>query len=288
MYVIAGATGNTGSVAATTLLQRGAKVRALVRDPQRGERLRALGAELAVGSVLDPVALSKAFAGARGAYLLVPPDLGTPEPLARGRAIVDAWLAALHSSGVEHVVVLSSIGAQHVEGTGPIKMLHLAERALHAQAIPATFVRAAYFVENWGSALGPAENEGILPSFHQPDVAFSMVATRDIGEMVAEALLDPARRHRVIELAGPSDASPNDVAAILGRILGRDLRTVHVAGDAIVTTLQSFGVSAAVAEQFREMAEALDSGHIAFEHPGSVIRGRTSIESVLRAMLGRS
>lgn len=287
MYVIAGATGNTGSVAAATLLERGAKVRALVRDPQKGERLRALGAEIAVGSVLDPTALAKAFAGARGAYLLVPPDLGTPEPLARGRAIVDAWLAALHGSGIEHVVVLSSIGAQHTEGTGPIKMLHFAERALHAQAVPATFVRAAYFVENWGSALGPAAEGGILPSFQRPTHPFAMVATRDIGDAVAAALLDPTRRHRVIELAGPSDASANDVAAILGRILGREVSAVHVAGDAIVTTLQGFGVSAAVAELFREMAEAIDSGHIAFEDPGAVVRGRTSIESVLRAMLGR-
>lgn len=288
MFVIAGVTGNTGSVVANTLLARGQKVRVLVRDAAKAEPFRQKGAEVAIGSIDDAASLKSALRGAKGAYLLLPPDLTHPDPLARAQKFIDAWTTALPGSGVEHVALLSSIGAQHADGNGPIKMLHRAEQALSKLSIPATFVRAGYFVENWASVLGAAAKDGVLPTFERPEVAFPMIATRDIGETAAHALLEPSKELRVINLAGPKDLSPNDVASIVGTLLGREVKALHVAGDAIVGTLQGFGFSLATAQSFREMAEGIDRGHVAWEPGrGTLVRGKTSVESVLGPLLPR-
>jgi len=284
MFVIAGVTGNTGSVVAESLLAKGEKVRVIVRDAAKGEAWKQKGAEVAVASVEDAASLGRALKGAKGVYALIPPDLANADPLGRGRRIAEAWRDALEGSGAEHVVFLSSIGAQHAEGTGPIRMVHAAEKTLRAQPVPVTFVRAAYFVENWGSVLPAAKQDGVLPTFERPDVTFSQVTTRDIGVTAARALLDPPREHRVIELAGPQDLSANDVAAIVGKLLGREVRAIHVSGDAIVQTLTSFGISDATAKLFREMAEGIDRGHVAWETKQPV-RGTTAAESVLRKLL---
>jgi len=288
MFVIAGVTGNTGSVVAETLLAKKQPVRVLVRDAAKAERFRSLGAEVAVGSLDDAGSLAAALKGAKGAYLLLPPDLANADPLGRAQRFIDAWTSVLPRSGLEHAVLLSSVGAQHAEGTGPIKMVHRAEQALSKLEIPATFVRAAYFIENWASVLGAAAKDGVLPTFERPDVTFPMVATRDIGETAAHALLEPSREKRIIHLAGPKDHTPNDVAAIVGKLLGRDVKALHVAGEAIVGTLESFGIGNATARLFREMAEAIDSGHVAWEKDnGTLLRGKTSVESVLGPLLPR-
>ena len=131
MFLIAGVSGNTGKVVADTLLKAGKKVRVLVREASKAESWRARGAEVAVGSVEDAAALKKALAGATGAYLLVPPDVSNADVLARGKRVVDAYLAALQQSPVGHVAFLSSVGAHHAAGNGPIRIVHDAEQRMN-------------------------------------------------------------------------------------------------------------------------------------------------------------
>src|SRR5437660_10880698 len=109
MYVIAGATGQTGRVVANTLLAQKQPVRVVVRDQARGAEWKQRGAEVAVAALEDGPALAEAFRGAAGAYLLVPPHYGAPSMLAAQRRIVDTLAQAPRP---KHVVLLSSVGAQ--------------------------------------------------------------------------------------------------------------------------------------------------------------------------------
>lgn len=277
MYAIAGVTGNTGSVVANALLDKGENVRVIVRDAKKAEAFARRGAEVAIADIDDVESLKRAVAGAKGVYALVPPDMVTEDPIGRGKRIVDNWARAV---GDTHTVFLSSVGAQHATGTGPIQYLHSAERSFRN----ATFIRAAYFIENWGSVLGAAKGDGVLPTFEKPDTRFSMVATRDIAENAARALLEG--KAGVIELAGPADLTPAEVASTVGKLLGREVKPIHVSGDAIVSTLTGFGISKAVSSLFREMAEAIDNGRVDWETK-NVTRGTTSAETVLRTLLQR-
>ena len=74
MYVVAGATGNTGSVAADTLLAEGKQVTVIVRSAEKGEPWRAKGAKVAVSNLDETAKVREILAGAEGVYLLIPPN----------------------------------------------------------------------------------------------------------------------------------------------------------------------------------------------------------------------
>lgn len=288
MFVITGATGNTGKVAAKRLLEQGQRVRVVVRDAARAEELKALGAEVVRANLDDRAEAERAFAGATGLYLLAPPNMQAKNPVAERTPWLEAVVGAAKAAHVGHVVFLSSIGAQHVEDNGPIRVLHVAEKLIRQSGLPVTFVRAAYFIENWGAVLGAAKQDGVLPSFLPAAVALPMVATADIGAAIAQALLDGPRGRRIIELSS-IDASPNDVAQALGGLLGREVKVVTPPLDAVVPTFTSFGISEAVAKLFREMYEGIASGHVSWAGSGAgaeAQRGKTSLTDCLRGLLG--
>jgi uncharacterized protein YbjT (DUF2867 family) len=284
MFVITGATGNTGSVAARTLLAAGKRVRAVVRDAKKAEELRSLGAEIVVADLGDQAALGRAVAGAEAVYMLSTPEMNATDFVTERKALTAAQVATLASAKVPHVVLLSSIGAQHASGTGPVVTVHHFEQQLRAAGLASTFVRAAYFVENWAAVAQPVKQDGVLPTFIAADRATRMVSTVDIGKAVASALVEGPRGTRAIELAGPTDPTPQDVAATFASILGRPVKAVDAPLSAVVPTFTSFGISQNIAELYREMYEAMASGKLAPE-PGEHLRGTTPLETTLRALV---
>ena len=292
MYVIAGATGQTGSMVAESLLSDGKAVTVIVRNDEKGERWRAKGAQAAIGSLEDTAGLTRILANAEGAYLMVPPDYRATDSSSNQKHIVDALAKAVSESGIAHVVFLSSVGAHLNSGTGPILALHYAESILSTAAKNLTLLRPAYFLENWAPVVGVAVQSGILPSFLTPNRKIPMIATKDIGRLAAEALAAPPRGQHIIELTGPEDYCPDDIAAILTSILNREVRVKAVPLSAAVPTFTQAGFSESVAQLFEEMYAGINSGHIAFEHEqreGIEFReGTVNAADVLKELLGRS
>jgi uncharacterized protein YbjT (DUF2867 family) len=284
MFVIAGVTGHTGKVVADTLLERGEKVRVVVRSAERGAPFAARGAEVVVASLEDEAAMRQAFGAASGAYLLSPPAMTSPDMVAERRPMLDALARAARTARLPHVVLLSSIGAQHADGNGPIKVLHYAEQVLGAAAA-VTAVRAGYFLENWAGVLQLARKDGVLPSFIPAARPVPTVATLDIGRVAAEALAAGARGRRVIELAGPTDPTPSAVAEAASRVLGRPVRVQEVPLAAAVPTFTSLGVSEGMARLFEEMYRGILDGTVAWEfRDAEPLRGRIGLDEGLRAL----
>lgn len=284
MFVIAGASGHTGSVVASTLLAQGKKVRVIVRDEKKGAPWRQKGAEVAVASLDDAAALGRALAGADGVYALIPPDFAAEDPLAAQARIVDGWTHAIAAARPRHVVLLSSVGAELPGGTGPIVTVHRAEERLRATGVKLTALRAAYFMENWGGVAAPARASGVLPSMIAPGRAASMVATADIGGVAAEALLEGERAPELIELAGPRDYTPEEVAAAFGAALGKRVQVVPVPEEGIEPALAQAGFKPKLAALFREMNAGFNRGSIHWS--GTPRRGRVGIEDVVRGLVG--
>jgi uncharacterized protein YbjT (DUF2867 family) len=287
MKAIAGVTGNTGSVVADTLLAQGHPIRVIVRDAARGEPWRARGAEVAIADLEDPAALTRALRGVDGAYLLTPPRYGSPDPVGENRALIATLAGAVRDAKVPHVVLLSSIGAQHPDGNGPIQWLHVAEQELAKTGAALTAVRAAYFLENWAGALGMVA-QGVLPTFLPSTVAVPMVATPDIGRVAAGALVEGGRGVQVIELAGPRDYTPADIAAAAAALAGRRVDAQDAPLDAVVPTFTSFGLSPAFAGLFRELYAGIIAGRVTWQGaPARQVRGSVTVESFLRPLLAR-
>jgi uncharacterized protein YbjT (DUF2867 family) len=282
MYVISGATGNTGKVAVKRLLRAGQRVRALVRNVDKASDLAALGADVVAVDLSDRAGLERALQGATGWYLLSPPDMGAKDFLAERRQLLNAVAAVAKNAAVPHVVFLSSIGAQHDSGTGIIQSVQSGEVALRAAGVTSTFLRPAYFVENWATVLPVAKQDGVLPSFIPAELKMPMVSTTDIGNLAAEALLEGPRGERVIELSGPKDVTPSDVAASVSKLLARPIKLVEAPLDAVVPTFTSFGISSDVATLFRGMYAGIASGHVGFEGgKAEARRGSISLEETL-------
>lgn len=286
MFVITGVTGNTGAVVAQTLLDAGQKVRVVVRSADKGAAWRAKGAEVAVASLEDPLALARAFEGASGAYLLLPPDGTHPAFVARGRRLTEGFVEALTRTPVAHVVLLSSVAAHLPSGTGPIQTVGYAEQRLRTiPGVTLTAVRAAYFIENFASGLEPARAQGVLPALFDPARKLDMVSTVDIGRVSALALREPSQTHQVIELAGPAPVSVDDAARALSTHLGRAVTPHRVPSEAIVPTLTGFGMSADVAGLYREMCGAIDRDALVFEGGHRFVRGQVSLAERLGQLL---
>jgi uncharacterized protein YbjT (DUF2867 family) len=288
MYVVAGVTGRTGALVADALLGAGKQVRVFVRDPARAEKWRARGAQVALGSLDDEEALARALDGAEGAYLLSPQDPRSPDPISAGWRIAHAVANAVAQSRLGHLVFLSSTGAEHAEGTGLTRTLHAAEERLAEVEARITFVRACYLLENWASVVQAAA-AGKLPTFIHPDRRLPMVSVRDVGAVAARALLEGAAagRRDVVEVAGPRDYTPRDIASALGTLLGKPVVPEHVPLQALPQVFASFGASPAFGEQVMQLYQFIEDGRAALGAAGTrLVRGSTDPESALRSSFG--
>jgi len=285
MYVVAGVTGHTGKVVAETLLAQHKPVTVIVRSEEKGAPWLAKGAKVAITELQDAGKLSGYLARAEGAYLLIPPNYGDPAFLAGQRKVAEALAKAVSESLIPHVVFLSSIGGHLPSGTGLILVNHYGETELKPVAKNLTLLRPAFFLENWESPLGSAKKEGVLPSFLTPERKIPMIATKDIGCIAAECLLNPPHGRRVVELAGPVDYSPSDIAAVAGAILNRKVRVQGMPAEAAVTAFTGMGFSEEVARLFAEMYAGINSGYVTYEKKDEFKRGVATELDVMRELL---
>ncbi len=193
---------------------------------------------------------------------------------------------ALRAAKVPKVVLLSSIGAQHSHGTGAIGKLHAAEQAF-ADLPAVTSIRAAFFIENYAGMIGAAKARGILPSLLDPlDRPIPMVATADIGRLVAATLREDWHGRRVIELEGPARYSPNDVAQTVADIVGRPVKAEILARGQWDRTYRSCGLTAGSSAAMSEIFDGFNSGWIRFENPERSVRGTTPLKTTLAGLAG--
>lgn len=269
MFVISGVTGNTGSIAAQTLINNGQSVRVIVRSEEKGTPWKAKGAEVAIADIMDTGAMTKALQGATGAYFLLPPDLSNDTFIDESIKRAEAIISAATTARLPHAVILSSVGAQHGDRVGPISTIAYLEQLFVKASIPLSAVRPGYFLENIQDVMPAVNHEGIYPTMILPlDFEIDMVATKDIGLTVAEALLNPpSKPHRVIELKGARQYSAKDIAAVLSRSLNRKITPVAVPQEGWVDQLKQSGLSQQSAESIAEMYENINNGRISFLDP---------------------
>ena len=265
MFVVLGASGNTGHVVATNLLAGGQKVRVVGRNAAHLQTLAAKGAETFIADVTDAGALAKAFDQADSAYVMIPPNPTSTDPLGYSNRAGDAIAAAVQNAGTKNIVALSSIGADKASGTGPVVGLYNLEQKLN-QIIGANVLhlRAAYFMENTLPQAGAIRKIGSAAGPLRPDLKVPMIATRDTGTAAAEALLHPTvRGKQTRELLGQRDLTYTEVATIIGRAIGKpDLKYVQAPDDQFRSVLVQMGMSEQFARLLLEMTAALNSGYM--------------------------
>lgn len=287
MFAVMGITGQVGGAVARNLLSAGAEVRAVVRDAARAKPWAERGCSLALADIHDPAALTAAFAGTEGAFVMLPslfdPAPGFPE----ARAMIAALRSALQAAKPGKVVVLSTIGA---DATRPnlLTQLGLLEQGLADLPIPVTFLRAAWFMENAQWDVAPARETGVIHSFLQPlDRPIPMVSSQDVGATAAALLRESWSGERVIELQGPEPVTPNDIASAFAAALGRPVQAGVVPHDRWEMLFRELGMKNP--EPRVQMLDGINEGWIAFHEGGAQARrGDTGLETVIRGLVAKS
>jgi uncharacterized protein YbjT (DUF2867 family) len=271
MYVILGATGNTGSVVARRLLDRGKSVRVVGRDNKRLAPFVNRGADAFATDILDTDALSRAFAGAQGVYALIPPNMSSPDFRAYQDRVTESIAKALEKGSVAHAVTLSSVGADKPDKTGPVVGLHKMElRLAQVRGLNALHLRAGYFMENTLAQIGIIRGFGMMAGPVRADVPLPMIATRDIGAAAAEALLRLDFKQQTQELLGPREVTYAEAAKIIGLAIGKqDLTYVQLPDEQVIQAMTGMGMSRNMAELLCEMSAAINNGYMKALEPRS-------------------
>jgi uncharacterized protein YbjT (DUF2867 family) len=285
MYAITGITGKVGGAVARTLLSAGQRVRAVVRDADKGKAWSDLGCEVAIAEMEDAQALTRAFSGVAGVFILPPPNFD-PEPgFPEAKAVVSAVRQALDETRPLRVVCLSTIGAQAAQ-SNLLSQRTLMEEALRTLPSPVTFLRPAWFMENLSWDVAQARDQGFISCFLQPlDKAMPMVATADVGRVAAELLLQDGSGKRVVELEGPEWVSQDGIAAELSKALHRPVRAQAVARENWGAIFRDQGMRDPIPRI--QMLDGFNEGWIRFEGDGTtLVKGKVSLAEVVRGLVG--
>ncbi len=273
MYLITGATGNTGSVVAKGLLKQGEKVRVVARSQEKLKELASLGADTLVGDITSLDVATKAFAGVEAAYVMIPPAMTDPDFRGYQKKLSDVYGSALEANSlVKHVVVLSSFGADKDAGTGPILGLHfLEERLKQIKPLNSLSLRAGYFMENTLGQAGAIHQMGAVVGPLKPDLKIPLIASTDIGNAALNALLRlNFTGHQTQELQGQRDLTYLEITAIIGAAIGKpDLRYQLISSEQFAGFMEQMGWAQNVAALMAEMVDAQNVGHVRALEPRS-------------------
>jgi uncharacterized protein YbjT (DUF2867 family) len=266
MYVITGASGNTGKVIATALLAAGKKVRVIGRDAKKLEELTAKGVEAAIGNLDDVAFLKKAFTGAMAVYAIIPPNLTALNFRAYQNSIASAMAEAVKATNVKYVVTLSSVGAHLTEKAGVVQGLHDLEQKFNTiPGLNVLHLRPSYFMENLLGQIGVIKGMGITGSAVKGDLSFAMVATKDIADYATKRLLAlNFSGSNVQYLLGSRSVTLNEVTKIFGSAIGKpELAYVQFPYDqAKKGMMDAMGLSENVADAYNEFIRSMNEGPV--------------------------
>lgn len=230
MILVAGGTGNLGSVLVRRLTDRHMPVRVLTREPARAGHLASRLVEVLQGDVRNPRSLARAAAGVDTVVSAIHGFSGrndvSPESIDRdgNMHLVDA------ASRVGAAFVLVSIvGAAADSRIDLFRAKHDAERYVQQSRLRWTIVRATAFIETWAMVMGtPLMTKGKTMVFGRGDNPINFVSAADVAALLDLAVVDPNLRGQVIELGGTENISFNQLAAMLQETAGRSGSVRHI------------------------------------------------------------
>jgi uncharacterized protein YbjT (DUF2867 family) len=261
MYIITGASGNTGGRIAEKLLSEGKKVRVIGRSADKLKLLTDKGAELAVGDISNSAFLENAFEGGTALYAMIPPNMTAVNFRKYQNAVSDLYLNAIMKSGIKNIVVLSSIGAHLTQSAGVVQGLYDFEQKLNKfESLNCIYLRAGYFMENLFASMGMIKSMGIFGTPLEPDAKIPNVATKDIADKASELLLNLNFSGKVIQyVLGPRDVTPAEQARIIGKAIGKpDLPYVQFPYEDAEKAMTGMGLSPDVAKSMVQLMQSIN------------------------------
>jgi uncharacterized protein YbjT (DUF2867 family) len=249
-YAVTGATGAVGKELVEKLQVQGHNVRPVSRR--------------AGVSIDDAPALTRAFSGVDGAFLMIPFDMQAPDLHKRENEIGLNLAESVKKAGVRRVVFLSGTSAHLREGAGSALGAAMMEERLDNLGIAElVHLRGSFFMENFFNLGIVAQAQtGIFGTMFRPDIATPMVAAKDVAAKAAELLTEePFRQPRVREVLGPRDYTMAEATRILGLAIGQpELKYLQVPYEDARQQMLAAGLSPSFVEAVTQTARSFNEG----------------------------
>lgn len=249
---VTGATGNIGSLVVPALLEAGASVKALVRDPLKAEALRRQGVEVFEGSYGDAHAVAGAMQGADSVLIIAPPN---PDAAEQNRTLI----RAARASGDPHVVRISAIGAAVDAPTENGRLHHASDEELKASGLRYTILRPHFFMQNVMMSIPTIVENGQM-YWGMGDGSLGMIDVRDIADSAVALLLHGGHEGETLTPTGPESITFHEAAKTLGGVLGRDVTYVAVPYEAVRQSLLELGWGEWAAQVMYDYSKAYAAG----------------------------
>ncbi|MEO3745884.1 NAD(P)H-binding protein [Plantactinospora sp. B5E13] len=263
MIVVTAPTGNIGSRLVQNLLDAGAPVRVVVRDPARLAPGVAERVEIVRGSHRDPAVVTEAFAGADAVFWLVAADHRAESVDAAFSGFTRPVIEAFMAPGVGRVVGISALGrGTPVAGrAGHVTATLAMDDLIVDTGVPYRALTMPSFMDNTVWQVGPIAAQGVLYGPSLPDLSAPLVATRDIAAVAARLLRDDTwTGFAEVPVLGPQDLTYDEMAAIISDVLGRQVRYQQIPGEVYKANMMRAGYSEPMAQALLDMAVAKNNG----------------------------
>lgn len=270
-YVLTGSTGNITKPLAETLIAAGHQVTIISSNDSKKTAIERLGATAAVGSVLDPEFLTKAFADADAVYLMIPPDFTVTDWFGFQKEVAESFITAIQQSKVKNILQLSSIGAHMGIGAGPIDGLAYLEKRLESiDGINVMKLRPSYFYTNFYSTIDMIKHVGILGSnMGNGDQELVLTHPKDIADAAAKHLLALDFKGQNHEYVSSDIRSLSEITRVLGTAIGKpELPWIPFSDEDTFNGMTQSGLGEIFAKGYVQMGKSIREGLIQKDYFG--------------------
>ncbi|WP_439695437.1 NAD(P)H-binding protein [Mucilaginibacter sp. AW1-7] len=279
--ITTGSLGNVAKPLVKKLIAAGHEVTVISTKEDRKNEIEELGAKAAIGSISDVTFLTEAFNGADAVYTMMPPSMGAINMI---RNIADAGHAnaqAIKAASVPHVVMLSSVGADAPEGTGPVKGVHRVEQILsQLNGVNVTVLRSGFFFVNFFRDIPLIKNRGIFGNNYSGDDELALTHSDDLSSAIADELQTKGNGFEVKYVV--SDISTgNKIATLFGKAIGKpELTWTEIPDEQLKQGMLSGGLPPELAGLIIELGQGVKAGIVMkdFFEKGRQVTGKIKLE----------
>ncbi|GAB4006610.1 NmrA family NAD(P)-binding protein [Spirosoma migulaei] len=259
--IITGSLGNISKPLAQEIIAKDHQVTIISSNADKQQKIEALGAIAAIGSVEDVAFLKTAFAGADAVYGMTPPNFGATDMIGYYRNVANAYAEAVKSAGVKHIVYLSSYGADLEKGSGIIVGSHQAEDILNElDGVAVTCLRPGYFYCNLYNFLGMIKRQGVMGTNFGGDDKLVMVSPLDIAAAATEELTEVFPQNKVRYIAS-DERTCSEVAKLIGEAIGKpNLQWVTFTDEQVRNSMLEQGRPPVITDLLVELGAAIHTG----------------------------
>jgi uncharacterized protein YbjT (DUF2867 family) len=253
MILVTGATGNVGSEVVRAVIERGAPVRAFVRDRDKAFALFGDGVELAIGDFADPRSFRDALQGVESVLLSCVDD---PRRVDWERRAIDTAAAV---GGVRRIVKLSTVEAEPGAPVAFWDWHGRVEQHLRESGMPAVVLQSTFYMSNLYAAADRVAGEGRLFA-PAGEARIAMIDPRDVGAAAAVVLTTAGHDGQTYVLTGPQAITYAHVGTELSAAIGRQVEFVDVPDEGARQGMIEAGLPEFVAEQVVKVFQMLREG----------------------------